>query len=288
MPALGAVLTNASAFAADVLPAGWAARTWSLPKTMFLVDSSKEDKAVWAAGIKPLIEKGAPDSSRFDVREFLAARRLQLPSNAIAVYDESETTLMVIAPRADIATLESALTVGHCWSNHSVEALFTLVTFENPKNIQTNGISATALRKVAGHSWREEERMTMLARSGQRSIAVMRTGTESAGSPDTPLAANEHGMQTELEAVLGPDGFTIETNLAVSRRGPIGADKAPLNFEVNNSFVIGDSAAIVAQVWPVVREGAKGAPLQAALLLRLRMLNEHGQPLRETFQRAKK
>jgi hypothetical protein len=225
---------------------GWSLRVWRTPSDLL------------GGKAQPL-----PGSDgQFDAVEFLRAVGATIPEGARAIFDKTSMTLLLFAPDEAVELVETLLGTGR--DDEPCDLLFevSLVECALPRGLSPVGMSYEDLRKGAGASWRERERVATRANTGQ-----------------TFLVERGRDFAVELEPILGPDGVTFEITLDAQHRGPLSAEGRKFNAHVRTSLKVPDGEPAVAKTWSV-GSAKKGPALQrwVALIVRPRWVNSGGWP----------
>lgn len=208
-------------------------------------------------GVVPIDEKS---HGIYDVREYFSAEGITFPDGSEATYFTQRSMLVVRNTRENLDLFDTLFDHGCYLPPLSLRNEISVVTMELPDGHSEKMPTLSELRKMAGDSWLEISRIALLSKSGMRVTGAAANGKDSGN--DAKLPPDAMGSICEIETVIGPDGYTMDSNLSFQFRGMAGANKLPLNIRYSGSASLWDSHTQILQIVSATEK----APAYALLL----------------------
>lgn len=188
------------------------------------------------------------DESRgiYDATGYFSAEGITFPKGSEATYFTQRSTLVVRNTPENLSLFDALLNGGCDLPPLSLRNEVSVVTMELPNGHSDKIPTLSDLKKMAGNSWREVARISLLSKSGARVSGATLNGKDSGKEANLPPDAM--GSACEIETVVGPDGYTMDSNLAFQFRGMVGADQSPLNIRYSGTASLWDSHTQILQI----------------------------------------
>lgn len=194
-------------------------------------------------GVVPIDEES---HGIYDVKGHFSAEGITFPEGSEATYYTQRSMLVVRNTPDNISLFDTLFDEGCHLAPLSLRNEVTVVTMELPEGHSVKMPTLSDLKKMAGNSWREVARISLLSKSGARVSGATLNGKDS--GKDSNLPPDAMGSACEIETVVGPDGYTMDSNLAFQFRGMVGANQSPLNIRYSGTASLWDSHTQILQI----------------------------------------
>lgn len=267
-------------------------KVYSVPPGMFSSHPNNSDQGNTfqpAPGVKPIGEEISYISeSVYDVKKLLESQGVSFPKGSEALYVRDGSVVFARNTQENLDLIDVLLgeTCGGMPMNLRSEIV--VVSLGTPKHrFGKSALTFTELRQQAGESWKEIFSMEVISKSGLTVSAASGASKANTTQPDTEdskvkapeLPADALGSSFAVEAIVGPDGWTIDAMLSFRHQGVIGEKNTPLNISYDGGTTLWDSYPQILQLV----EATEGKPAYA-VILRITIALPSTWPIRETRQ----
>lgn len=201
-------------------------------------------------------------------KEFFEMSGLEFPPGAEVTVDPKKNVLYMRNTPSNLALLDTLMIGLDCrWFS---QILVDLQVFEFERPAPSDGsappkLSTADFLQLPVESRRLVDRITVISQSGvgataastranSKALAKTSSAAEATDSGHPPpFSPSEFGVKAFSESTVGPDGQTIETNLNVRLRVPLGSAAADFFFPA--SFKSVDRSPVVVFSSPLGKEG---------------------------------
>lgn len=228
-----------------------------------------------------------------DLRGYLKMREIEIPRDGEATYDPKAHRIVVRAPE------EVLDRIGEDWSGYgagSVRAVFTLVEFSATDALEFPDLGYEQLRKLAGESWRVNDRVTLVCKTGNKVMTDLlgkKAPPGKAGKPvkekktdgdifDVPISENQYGTRVEIEPLISSDGVTVELAFAYLHRSRALGEQSPVLMRCQMYATLTHNEPVIVQTGTMAppKDGnARGPAKEWALIVQASMLDRYGRSI---------
>lgn len=234
--------------AADKESADLAMQAWKVPPG-FVSKSDPSNKAGIRQPLEGFKAKSGAYTVQYDAKEFLKAQGITFPSGSDAIYDESSNSLIVRNTSENLELIDAV--AGGCGFGFPANLVVEIATYECILPGQKNQLATSwpTYSELAGLPAADIEildRISANTKSGNRitmrniqKSASVRSAEESKADAEGstgPFLEGESGTIAEMDAVVGPDSISVDSNLTCRfRLAKPDGDLSEISFTTNFS-----------------------------------------------------